>query len=188
MPVRHLSSIALEHNVYPFKQRLFICGLEERAEHQSRNISHLITIANPGAAPWQSSWFKGVHLQLRFGDVISEADANRWKTTAPCLRDLQQAVEFFRASWVTPDSKILVSCDHGASRSPALAYVLMADQLGAGREAEAFGAVLDIRSVAVPNGLVVRLGDAFLGRNGALVAPLKDFYAKINAELFPKTV
>jgi predicted protein tyrosine phosphatase len=174
--------------VHPFKQRLFICGLEERAEYQSRNISHLITIANPGAILSQLSGFKGAHLQLRFGDVVSEADAKRWKTTAPCLRDLQQAVEFFRESWIVPGSKILVSCDHGASRSPALAYVLMADQLGVGREADAFGAVLDIRSVAVPNGLVVRLGDTVLGRNGALLAPLKDFYAKISAELFPKTV
>jgi hypothetical protein len=64
----------------------------------------------------------------------------------------------------------------------------MADQLGVGREAEAFGAVLDIRSVSVPNGLVVRLGDAFLRRNGALLAPLNDFYAKINAELFRKKI
>jgi predicted protein tyrosine phosphatase len=172
--------------VHPFKQRLFICGFEERAEYQSRNISHLITIANPSAALSQPSWLKGAHLQLRFGDVVSEADAKRCKTTAPSLHDLQQAVEFFRESWVVPGSRILISCDHGASRSPALAYVLMADQFGTGREAEAFDAVLDIRSVAVPNGLVVRLGDAFLKRDGALLAPLKDFYAKINAELFPK--
>jgi predicted protein tyrosine phosphatase len=176
------------HDVHPFKQRLFICGFEERAEYQSRNISHLITIANPAAALSQPSWFKGVHLRLRFGDVVSEADAKRCKTTAPCLQDLQQAVEFFRGCWVAPGSKILVSCDHGASRSPALAYVLMADQLRVGRETEAFGAVLDIRSVAVPNGLVVRLGDTLLRRNGALIAPLKDFYARLNAELFPKTV
>jgi predicted protein tyrosine phosphatase len=174
--------------VHAFKQRLFICGLEERAKFQSRNLSHLITIANPGAALSHPSWFEGMHLQLRFGDVASEADARRWKTTAPSLHDLQQAVEFFREAWVVPGSKVLVSCDHGASRSPALAYVLMADQLEVGREAEAFGAVLEIRSVAVPNGLVVRLGDAFLKRNGALLAPLKDFYAKINAELFPKKI
>jgi uncharacterized protein (DUF1810 family)/predicted protein tyrosine phosphatase len=176
------------HNVHPFKQRLFICGFEERAEYQSRNISHLITIANPGAVASQPSWFKGAHLELRFGDVVSETDARHCKTTAPSLHDLQLAVEFFRPSWVVPGSKILVSCDHGASRSPALAYVLTADQLGEGREVEAFGAVLEIRSVAVPNGLVVRLGDAFLRRNGALLAPLKDFYAKINVELFPKKI
>jgi predicted protein tyrosine phosphatase len=96
-------------------------------------------------------------------------------------------VEFFRKAWSTPDSKILISCDQGASRSPALAYVLIADQAGPGREIEAFGVILDIRPVAVPNGLVIRLGDEFLQRNGALLTPLKEFYAKVNAELFPKT-
>jgi hypothetical protein len=69
-----------------------------------------------------------------------------------------------------------------------LAYLFIADQFGTGREAEAFSLMLDMRSVAVPNGLVVRLGDAFLKRNGALLAPLKEFYTKINAELFPKVV
>jgi predicted protein tyrosine phosphatase len=43
--------------------------------------------------------------------------------------------------------------------------------------------VLDIRPVAVPNALVVQLGDAYLKRNGALTAPLRGLYAKINAEL-----
>src|SRR5689334_5575730 len=71
------------------------------------------------------------------------------------------------------ESKILVSCDQGASRSPALAYVFIADQYGMGRETEAFN---------------LRLGDTFLKRGGALLSPLKAFYARINAELFPKRV
>lgn len=173
--------------VSAFKHRLFVCGFNELAEFRSQKISHLVSIANPGAAQGKPSWFKGAHLQLWFGDVISEVDAKRCKTTAPDLQDVRRAVEFFRKAWLAPASKILVSCDHGASRSPALAYVLMADQFGPGREAEAFGALLDIRPVAVPNGLVVRLGDRLLQRNGALLGPLKEFYAKINAELFPKS-
>jgi predicted protein tyrosine phosphatase len=148
----------------------------------------LISVANPGAGLQKPTWFKGEHLQLWFGDVISEADAKRCKTSAPSIKDVEQALEFFRGAWVARNSKILVSCDQGASRSPALAYLFIADQLGPGREAEAFRVTLDVRSVAVPNGLVVRLGDTVLHRNGALLAPLKDFYAKINAELFPKTV
>ena len=104
------------------------------------------------------------------------------------MEDIQRAVSFFRDAWAVVDSRILVSCDYGASRSPALAYLFIADQLGPGREAEAFSLTLDIRPVAVPNSLVVRLGDQFLRRDGALVTPLKDFYAKINAELFPKGV
>ena len=169
-----------------FKKRLFICGFEERAKYQSQRISHLVSIANPGAPVCKPSWFKGAYLQLWFGDVISEADAKRCKTAAPQIQDLQRAIGFFREAWTATGSTILVSCDQGASRSPALAYVFIADQSGPGREAEAFGLTLEIRPVAVPNSLVVHLGDKLLQRNGALLAPLKDFYAKINAELFPK--
>jgi len=172
----------------PLQHRLFVCGFDERAEFQARNISHLLAVANPGAGVVKPPWFEGAYLQLSFGDVISEADARRCNTTAPSVHDVQQGLEFLRRAWAVPGSKILVSCDHGASRSPALAYVFIADQFGPGREAEAFSVTLDIRSVAVPNALVVRLGDAVLQRNGALLPPLKDFYAKINAELFPKTV
>ena len=146
------------------------------------------TIANPGAVVSTPQWFKGDHLQLWFGDVTSEADAKRWKTKAPTIEDIQQAVDFFRKAWAMGNSKILVSCDYGASRSPALAYLFIADQFGAGREAEAFSLMMNIRSGAVPNGLVVRLGDAYLKRGGSLLAPLKDFNAKLNVELFQKRV
>jgi predicted protein tyrosine phosphatase len=175
-------------HMHLFQQRLFICGADERAGYESRQISHLVSIANSGAAPSKPAWFGGAHLQLWFGDVISEADAKRCNTIAPSVEDIQRAVEFVRGAWVARDSKILISCDQGASRSPAMAYVLIADQYGAGHEAEAFSRMLEIRPVAVPNGLVVRLGDTFLRRGGALLAPLKELYAKINAELFPKVV
>lgn len=131
------------------------------------------------------TWFKGAHLQLWFGDVISQADAKRCKTRAPDVEDLRRAVEFFREACADPHSKVLITCDQGASRSPALAYVLIADQSGPGCEASAFDVMLEIRPVAVPNSLVVRLGDTFLQRKGALLTPVRDFYTKINAELFP---
>jgi predicted protein tyrosine phosphatase len=172
----------------PFQQRVFICGFDERIQYQSRRISHLITIANPDSGPSRPAWFQGAHFELRFGDVTSEADAKRCRTTAPSVTDIERAVSFFREGWTATDSKILVSCDYGASRSPALAYLFIADQFGPGREVEAFSLTMDIRSVAVPNGFVVRLGDLYLKRRGALLAPLKNLYAKINAELFPKGV
>jgi predicted protein tyrosine phosphatase len=171
---------------HPFQQRLFICGADETTAYQSRQISHLLSIANPGAVPSKPPWFKGTHLPLWFGDVISEADATLWKTSTPKIKDIQQAVEFFRDAWRVGGTRILVSCDYGASRSPALAYLFIADELGVGHEAEAFSLMLAIRPLAVPNELVVRLGDTLLRRGGALLVPLKDLYTRINAELFPK--
>ena len=170
------------------QQRLFICSFDERIEFHSHRISHLVTVANPSADSYRPSWFHGHHLELRFGDVISELDARRYRTTAPNINNIQRALNFFREAWSSKDSKILVSCDYGASRSPALAYIFVADQLGVGHELEAFNLILDICPEAVPNGLVVRLGDAVLKRSGALFAPLKDLYDKITAELLNSKV
>jgi predicted protein tyrosine phosphatase len=122
-------------------------------------------------------------LQLWFGDVISEADARQCRTKAPTNEDVQQALEFFRAAYLSPDSKVVFSCDYGASRSPALAYVCLADQFEAGRESDAFDLILKIRPNAVPNKLVVQLGDSLLGRKGALLSPLRSLYSKINEEI-----
>ena len=174
--------------MHPLQQRLFVCGLEERTQYQARGISHLVTVASPNAGSSRPSWFHGAHLDLRFGDVTSEADALRYRTAAPSIADIESAVNFVRQAWAGTDARILVSCDYGASRSPALAYLFAADELGRGHEAEALGLVLAIRPGAVPNGMVVRLGDTLMKRDGALTAPLKDLYARINTELFRKGV
>ncbi|HWB61235.1 MAG TPA: hypothetical protein VG733_17270 [Chthoniobacteraceae bacterium] len=152
--------------------------------YHSRHISHIIGVANPGHVFQKPAWFAGEPLQIFFADVVSEADASQYHTRAPGIGDIRQALDFFRVVWSAKDSRILVTCDYGASRSPALAYLFIADDLGPGRESEAFKLMLEIRDIAVPNGLVVRLGDTLLKRNGALLGPLKEHYKKIEADLF----
>ena len=127
-------------------------------------------------------------MQLWFGDVTSEADAKRCHTKAPTIRDVQDALAFFRESYLHPSFKILVSCEYGASRSPALAYVLLADKGGAGNEPKAFQHLMAIRPTAVPNSLVVKLGDIVLDRRGALLKPLKEFYSELNKEISKRGV
>jgi len=166
-----------------FQERLFICGRAERDDYRSRGISHVVGIANPGAPPFSTPWFNGSHLQLWFGDVTSKADAALWKTSAPIIQDVQQALEFVRIAWSVRKSKVLVTCDYGASRSPALGYLFIADQLGVGREAEALSLMRTIRPHTIPNGMRVRLGDTFLKRRGKLIRPLKDLFFDINTKL-----
>jgi predicted protein tyrosine phosphatase len=166
-----------------FKERLFICGRAEREEYRSRGLSHVVGIANPGAPPFSTSWFDGSLLQLWFGDVTSKTDAALWKTSAPKIKDVQQALEFVRIAWSVKESKVLVSCDYGASRSTALAYLFIADQLGVGRETEALTLMRQIRPHTIPNGMLVRLGDTFLKRRGKLIRPFKDLFFDIDTEL-----
>jgi predicted protein tyrosine phosphatase len=149
-----------------------------------KEISHLICVTNPGAASLVPAWFSGPRLELSFGDVVSQADADRWKTKAPTAEDILMALEFSREAWSAKNSRLMILCDYGASRSPALGYICLADALGDGRETEAFETILKIRPCAVPNGLVVRLGDAVLSRRGDLLKPLREFNARLAAELF----
>jgi predicted protein tyrosine phosphatase len=159
-----------------------ICSYNERDNYRSQNITHLITIANPGADNDAPAWFTGDHLPLWFGDVVSEADARQCNTKAASSDDIKQAIIFFRVARQQPDYNILISCDYGASRSPALAYVLLADQYGQGRESEALNEVLYIRPESVPNKLVVQLADQLLARQGQLILPLEEFSKAIYKE------
>jgi len=168
--------------VIPVERRLVVVGAEEVAE-RGEGITHMVSIGNPGSSSSKPAGFRGEHLQLRFGDVVSEADARAWGTKAPTTGDIGRGLEFVRAAWNSAESRVLVHCDYGASRSPALAYVFAADHLGPGREAEAFDLILRIRPDAVPNRLVVRLGDDLLGRDGALLGPLLRLYRRLDEEL-----
>lgn len=87
------------------EQRRFVCGIDERHEDQSRQISHLVSVSNPGAASSVPAWFKGAHLQPWFGDVISETDARNWKIKAASIEDVQRSVVFVRDAWMVKRSR-----------------------------------------------------------------------------------
>ena len=160
-----------------------ICGRHEAAALRDGSATHLLSIANPGARIERPRWFDGKHLCLFFGDVVSPADAEQFGTMAPCLDHVARAVEFSRNAWHMPNGKLIIHCEYGASRSPGLAYVLIADRLGPGSEEEALRRMFELRPNALPNKLVVDVGDKFLGRSGELLKPLRAFYARINREL-----
>ena len=156
---------------FPF---LEICAADEVPSFASRSLTHLISIRNPGAPSSRPSWFQGEILELRFGDVFSERDARACQTVAATADDVRRAIEFASAAFRS-SSRMLVSCDYGASRSPAIAYVVLAAQAGPGLEEECFQHILAIRPVAFPNKHIVRLGDACLSRSGALLIPFQKY-------------
>ena len=163
--------------------RLIICGADTIDEYRHHEITHILTIATPGATAIRPDWFAGKQLVLYFGDVVSEADAIQCKTLAPTPADINQAVAFTAQAWSVDTATVLIHCDYGASRSPAVAYVALAHKLGAGAEAQALQIIEEIRPEAVPNKMVVQIGDDLLGRNGALLAQLDKMYAAINEEI-----
>lgn len=163
---------------------LSILGDYELSDEQICRFSHLIMISNPDSKRRPPADFKGECLQLWFGDVFSEQDAVACRTRAVQEDDIRRAIVFYRVARQQDQSTLLVSCDYGASRSPAVAYTLLADQYGPGREREALQTTLAIRPGAVPNALVASIGDRLLKRQEALLAPLRSHYRRINTELF----
>lgn len=149
---------------------------------RDRVATHLLSIANPGAQVAKPDWFTGKHLCLHFGDVVSEADARQCSTRAPSTEHIASAVQFARTAW-SSGGGLVIHCEYGTSRSPAMAYVIVADRLGLGCEAQALNVMFELRPCAVPNKLVVALGDKFLNRGGKLLEPLHAFYAEVNREM-----
>ncbi len=56
-----------------FQDRLFVLGIDELARQQIKRFSHWISVINPGGSSPRPPVFDGAHLQLCFGDVVSEA-------------------------------------------------------------------------------------------------------------------
>ena len=164
-------------------ERLVICEVGAISKYRHHHITHMVSVAYPKTKLFGPKWFTGEHLKLYFSDVISTSDASQCRTIAPSIDDVARAVDFMSRAWRVSGSKVLIQCDYGASRSPALAYVALTNEMGVGSEEDAFQTVLDIQPSAVPNMLIVQLGDEFLKRSGALLKPLYEHYKQISKEI-----
>lgn len=129
------------------EDRLIICGLDEVPDYHSHHITHMLSVANPGARIVRPAWFSGEYLELYFGDVNSESDAAQCRTIAPSGEDVRRAIDFIVQAWRISTSKVLVHCDYGASRSPAIAYVALAKELGPGFEGKALKIINEYPSI-----------------------------------------
>jgi predicted protein tyrosine phosphatase len=158
---------------------LNICAVDEVDNFVNHSVTHLISIRNPGSPSGCPSWFKGSFLDLFFGDVVSTLDAQNCKTLPPTSDHIREAIHFSSAAFNSTLAKTLIFCDYGASRSPALAYVILAAHAGPGHEIECFQRIISIRPDAVPNLYVIRLGDSYLSRRGALLDPCQKYVKEL---------
>ena len=85
---------------------------------------------------------------------------------APVEDDLRRILAF--AADLEPGAEILIHCWAGISRSTAVAYAILCQAAGPGREAECFNSILTVRPQAFPNALIVKLADRILNRKGAM--------------------
>ena len=150
----------------PFK--VTICGLVELPGLCNGGVTHLLSVLDVHhPLPESLADFSDVDRELlRFDDVVAEFPG----FTACSVTDVERMLTFGERVHAAGHAArhLLIHCHAGISRSTAAAAVLMA-QFNAGRETEAFLALLDMRPHAWPNTRMVDMADRILGRDGALL-------------------
>lgn len=167
----------LDLPILPF--RISICGVADLPLQAGLGVTHILSVDRPEQPTATPAWFTGTHLRVFFDDVESEAEAKEHGTVSPTLAEVGKALAFGRECLKvcrTQMVHLLIHCTQGASRSPALAYVIAAMALGPGQEKAALKHIIRVRPYASPNRFVVRLADQCLQRNGALEAALQDLW------------
>lgn len=135
------------------------------------SFDHILSIGAVGEAlPAGYRQHKAHKLRLEFDDIDPDdkffAVYERAEDRAASKEQIESLIQW--CNRVT--GRTLIHCAAGISRSSASACVLTAIKLGPGKEVEAVQHVYSIKSDIWPNGHVIRLADAALGRNGALSA------------------
>jgi len=157
--------------------RLSVCGKSELPQFAGREVTHLLSLENPEVPKETPAWHTGPHAQLRFHDMV-RAGPERPGRVPPTRDDARRILEVGSRCLAAARERslhLLVHCHAGSSRSGAAGYLLLAQALGPGREAEALHRLCELRPAVLPNPLLVGFGDELLGREGSLVraaAPL----------------
>ena len=158
--------------------RLTICGLDELAYCSANEVTHVLSILDPGwPEPEPLRNFElNRRLKLHFHDVIDPTPD--WVAPERC--DVDVLLAFGRDLRANPDFTepvhLLVHCHAGLSRSTAAAILLLVQHHADRAADDAVGTVVRLRPRAWPNLRMIELGDTALGRGGEIVAAVQDHY------------
>lgn len=137
------------------------------------SATHVVSLLDPELADEFVPRISGaMHHVVRLRDQESALATGHFPETITSFFDLVlPAIE-------QQDSRILVHCHAGVSRSTAFAYGVIAHRFGVGREVEAFEALLSIVNKPWPNRRIIEIFDAHWQREGRLLAPLDAMRAR----------
>jgi predicted protein tyrosine phosphatase len=143
---------------------IVVCPLTKATElvalHRPERV---ISLLNPDSEfPQLGPQYSDRHLKLRFHD-INEPWPDCIMPAAEHIREFLQFIE----SW-DQRAPILIHCRAGISRSTAAAYIAACHANPEIDEHEIALALRQASPLARPNGLLVELADAELGRNGRM--------------------
>jgi predicted protein tyrosine phosphatase len=144
-----------------------VCGIDELPAMGDRGVTHILTLLDPGwPTPELFGRWDARRLDLRFFDIIDPHP----EFAGPEAEHVEQVLAFGRTLPNVGGGHLLVHCHMGISRSSASMFLILAQARPDRSATEVLAEVVRIRPHAWPNLRLVELGDAMLGRDGALVA------------------
>ena len=157
---------------------LTVCGVEELPEHAASNVTHVLTLIDPGWPDIEAfQAFDDHHRKImRFHDIIDPAEGKIMPTPEHVAEILHFGEELAASRDAREDGHLLVHCYMGVSRSTAAMLSLLAQVHPDESEERLFERLQEIRPRAWPNSLMVGYADEQLGRGGRLVEALKRHY------------
>ena len=159
-----------------------VCGIEELPDHAARGVSHVLSILDPATPqpPAFAQYPAHAKLELRFHDIIKERPGE----ILPSRSDVDLLLAFGRDLLAEPKESqhLLVHCHMGISRSTAAMFLTLAQARPDVAPETILAELVRIRPRAWPNLLMVKYGDALLGRGGGLVRAVKAHYLQRMSE------
>ncbi len=152
---------------------LTVCGLHELAGHGARDVTHVLSLLDPGTPEPSAFSTYGPHVRatLHFHDAIEPAP----DVVLPEMSDVETILGFARDAGDV--RHLLIHCHLGVSRSTAAMLMVLAQAFPDDREDALVDRLMEIRPQAWPNSRMIAFADERLGRNGRLSAAVGRIYA-----------
>ena len=153
----------------PPRLDITIVGIDDLEKLKGTAFTRVISIceadmkAGRGCEAQLRRLFPGATYNFSYFD-----DVEYEKAGAPDRNQVYRILHFGQS--FTPSDKILIHCRAGISRSTAIACAIACQHSPPGEEKQAVEHTRSIRSLMLPNFLIIKLADEILQRQGKLIA------------------
>ncbi len=168
------------------KLNVYICGLDEVPNYHYRNITHILSLADPGTKhPYISHFGHQPRVfRVEFHDVDSSNASMSDVYLLPNETRIRYLISVFNIIKGLLNKgdvvNFLIHCHAGRRRSTAAAYILWNILLGPGHEQECLNKVYHARPIMSPNDLMTSIADDLLDRKGEMLKWVVNYNKKFD--------
>lgn len=139
--------------------------------------THIISVINDAGPNWPATDIDrqhGNHAIYNFHDVEDDDPEEYADLVPPTRKTMQDIIDEVRSWELNDDSKLLVHCTAGKSRSTAIALAVLV--LHGMSPADALKKVKFLSPAMCPNRLMIEYLDDIIGAKGELLKTVTDWY------------